>query len=58
MSKYNKLWLSIIPALLMIAVYVLGKNYGMLPEGFDPLMMGMVQGALSSLSVVLGPANK
>lgn len=54
MAKYNKLWASII----MTGVFMLGMYYDVLPKGFDAMYMAVIQGALVSFGVLMGPSNK
>ena len=54
MSKYNKFYASIAMGILFVA----GSYFGIMPEGFGVLTMVVLQGALTSLSVLAGPSNK
>ena len=51
MSKYNKLWV----ALVLGGVYVAMKYYGVLPEGFDPIVIDAVSSAITALGVYAVP---
>lgn len=51
MQRYNKLW----AAVLLGFAYVAMKHYGVLPVGFDPLVIDAVGAALTAWGVYQVP---